>query len=173
MVKVRCEAMPSPGQTFERPLTCPPQSVDAGWVDYNGHLNMAYYSVVFDRAVDHVYDRLGIGAEYTASGAGSCFTLEVHVTYLQELLGGDPLRVTLQLLDRDAKRLHFFQRLYHAEQGYLAATSEQIAMHVDMQTRRSAPFPDAAMTRIDALMAAHADLPRPEQAGHVIAIPRR
>ena len=155
------------------PIVCPEQRVEASWIDYNGHMNMAYYHVAFDRALDHVYDGLGIGADYTASGAGSCFTLEVHVTYLSELTQGDPLRIHFQLLDRDAKRVHFFEHMYHAEQGYLAATSEQIGLHVDMTSRRAAPFPAAAMERIDALMEAHRTLPRPEQAGHVIGIRRR
>jgi acyl-CoA thioester hydrolase len=165
--------MSTPGTTLERPIECPAQRVETGWIDYNGHLNMAYYAVVFDRAVDYVYDRLGIGADYTASGAGSCFTLEIHVTYLRELLLDDPLRVTFQLIDRDAKRLHFFQHLYQAELGYLAATSEQMAMHVDLHSRRSAPFPAAAMARIDDLLAAHRALPRPDQVGHVITVPAR
>jgi acyl-CoA thioester hydrolase len=154
-------------------IVCPLQRVEQAWIDYNGHMNMAFYHVAFDRALDHVYDLLGIGRSYTESGAGSCFTLEVHATYLQELALGDPLRVYFQLLDRDAKRLHFFEHMYHAEQGYLAATSEQIALHVDMQTRRAAPFPEVAMRAIDGLMARHEALPRPEQAGRVIGIHRK
>jgi acyl-CoA thioester hydrolase len=158
-----------PGAAF----VCPLQRVERAWIDYNGHMNMAYYHLVFDRALDHVYDELGIGRSYTESGAGSCFTLEVHATYLQELVEEDPVCVHFQLLDCDARRLHFFEHMYHAERGYLAATSEQIAMHVDMQTRRSAPFPADAMQRIDALMAQHASLPKPEQAGRVIGIRRK
>ena len=73
---------------------------------------------------------------------GSVFTLEVHLQYLQELNLHDRVRVHLQLLDFDEKRLHFFEYMYHAEKGYLAATSEQMAIHVDMKTenqRRLAP----------------------------------
>ncbi|MFU8814492.1 MAG: thioesterase family protein [Pseudomonadales bacterium] len=154
-------------------IVCPLQHVEAAWIDYNGHMNMAFYNLAFDRGVDHVYDLLGIGASYTASGAGSCFTLEVHVTYLQEVVLGDPLRIHFQLLDRDAKRLHYFQHMYHAEQGYLAATSEQIALHADMRTRRAAAFADDVQQRIDALFDQHRALPRPEQAGHVIGIRRK
>jgi acyl-CoA thioester hydrolase len=163
------QTLPEPGAA----VVCPLQRVEPAWIDYNGHMNMAFYHLAFDRALDHVYDSLGIGASYTASGAGSCFTLEVHATYLQELMLDDPLVVHFQLLDRDAKRLHFFEHMYHAEQGYLAATSEQIAVHVDMKTRRAAGFPEDAMRRIDALWAEHATLPRPAQAGHVIGIRRK
>ena len=55
----------------------------------------------------------------------------MHVRYLRELHAGDPVRVTFQLLDFDAKRLHYFEQLFHAEQGWLSATSENMALHVD------------------------------------------
>ena len=154
------------------PIVCPPEHVQEAWIDYNGHMNMAYYNVVFDHGVDHIYDQLGIGAEYTRSGAGSVFTMEVHVHYLQELALNDPVVVHFRFLDWDHKRLHFFEEMYHAEDGYLAATSEQLALHVDMQTRRSGPFPEAVQTRIAALAQPHKELPRPPQVGRVMGIKR-
>ena len=157
---------------FEAPITCPTQRVEESWIDYNGHMNVAFYSLAFDRALDHVYDTLGIGIEYTHAGLGSCFAAEVHLNYLSEVVLDDPLRVTFQLLDCDAKRLHFFEEMYHAETGELAATSEQLALHVDMSTRRSAPFPDDAQARIAELWAVHEQMERPEQVGRVIGIRR-
>ena len=91
------------------PVVCPPETVIEDWIDYNGHLNMAFYNVLFDHGVDHVYDHIGIGEAYTRSGAGSCFTLEVHVHYLNELALGDEVEVHFRLLDFDHKRLHFFE----------------------------------------------------------------
>lgn len=157
---------------FASPITCPPQRVDPAWIDYNGHMNMAFYNLLFDRALDHVYDELGIGIDYVRAVGGSCFTAEIHVGYLNELVVDDPVRVTFQLLDWDAKRLHFFEQMYHAKTGELAATSEQLALHVDMAARRAAPFPDAIQARIAALMAAHETLERPEQLGQTIGIRR-
>jgi acyl-CoA thioester hydrolase len=157
---------------FDSPITCPDLRVDEAWIDYNGHMNMAFYNLVFDKAVDNVYDDLGIGLEYVRSGGGSCFTAEIHVNYLSELVLNDPIRVTFQLLDWDAKRLHFFEQMYHAATGELAATSEQMALHVDMSERRASPFPDTAQEKIAALMAAHQDLEKPEQVGNVIGIRR-
>ena len=152
------------------PAVCPKEIIVPEWIDYNGHLNMAYYSVIFDHGVDHVYDFLGIGEDYAKSGVGSCFTMEVHIHYLSELSLNDPVEVHWQLLDYDHKRLHFFESMYHAQEGYLAATSEQIGMHVDMQTRRSAPFPDDVLKKLEALKNAHQELNVPEQVGHVIGI---
>ncbi len=154
------------------PIVCPPERVLEDWIDYNGHLNMAYYNVIFDRGVDHFFDLLNIGADYAASGAGSCFTLEVHLHYIQELKLDDAVEVRLQLLDFDHKRLHFFQEMYHCEQGYLAATSEQITLHVDMNSRRSAAFPASVLAQLDVLFSAHKALPQSERIGHVIGIHR-
>lgn len=158
---------------WEAPIVVPVQAIEPGWIDYNGHLNMAFYNVLFDRGVDHVYDRLGIGADYVRDGGGSCFTMEVHVHYLNELTAEDPVSITFQLVDQDVKRLHFFQTMINARTGELAATSEQLALHVDMTSRRSAPFPDAILEKIAGLRQAHALLAAPEQLGHVIGIPRK
>ena len=155
------------------PIICPSETVIQDWIDYNGHLNMAFYNVIFDHGVDHVYDYLGIGEGYARSGIGSCFTMEVHVHYIQELSLADDVEVHFRLLDYDAKRLHFFEQLYHKSEGYLAATSEQIGMHVDMQSRRSAPFPDDVLGALEAMRLAHAELKVPEQVGHVIGIPHK
>jgi acyl-CoA thioester hydrolase len=155
---------------FAAPIVCPVQTVEQAWIDYNGHLNMAFYNLLFDRALDHVYDLLGVGEQYVANADGSCFTMEIHVNYLQELLLDDPVRVEFQLLDADSKRLHFFEHMYHAEQGYLAATSEQLALHVSMASRRAAPFPDEVMQRLQALKTSHAGLSRPAYAGRSIGI---
>ena len=81
------------------PLVSPTQTVIEDWIDYNGHLNMAFYNVIFDRAVDHFYDLLGVGAQYAGSGAGSCFTMEIHVHYLNEVSLDDELELHLQLLE--------------------------------------------------------------------------
>ena len=155
------------------PLVSPTQTVIEDWIDYNGHLNMAFYNVIFDRAVDHFYDLLGVGAQYAESGAGSCFTMEVHVHYLNEVSLDDKLELHLQLLDYDSKRLHYFQQMYHKEQGYLAATSEQLALHVDLKTRRSGAFPQQVLDKLDAVATTHLRLDAPSQVGHLIGIKRK
>ena len=161
------------GDNIQAPLLCPSERVSEDWIDYNGHLNMAYYNVIFDHSVDHFFDLLNIGADYAASGVGSCFTLEVHVHYVQELKLGDQVEVRLHLLDFDHKRLHFYQEMYHCDEGYLAATSEQMALHVDMTSRRSAPFPESVQIKIERFFAVHKQFPRSDRVGHTIGIPRR
>src|SRR4030095_3656009 len=106
---------------------------------------MAYYNVLFDRAVDEAFELIGCGAAYVKNRRHSCFTAEVHVRYLRELSAGDRVRVTFQLLDFDAKRMHYFEQLFHATEGWVSATSENMSLHVDMRAKKVAPFPDAIM----------------------------
>ncbi|EKF20828.1 thioesterase family protein [Nitratireductor pacificus] len=148
-------------------------SIERDWIDYNGHLNMAYYTVLFDRAVDSVWATLGMGPQYAAARRLTTYTVEIHVCYLRELHLDDRLRATFQLLDNDAKRLHSFQELRHADDGWLAATCETLTLHVDMNGPRAAPFPGDVLERIETMRASHAALPRPEQAGSIIGISRR
>ena len=143
------------------------------WIDYNGHLNVGYYVVAFDKATDMLLDLFDIGEAHAGRARQGCFVLETHVTYAQEVGLDDPLRFTAQLLDADEKRIHFFIEMHHGTEGYLSATSEQIAMLVDLDARRSVPFPDLSARRIQAMAAAHRDLPRPPQAGSQIGIRRK
>jgi acyl-CoA thioester hydrolase len=163
---------PEPEPAFVAPFVSSVMRVEPAWIDYNGHLNMAYYNVLFDRAVDEAYDLLGCGPDYLKKTQHSTFTAEAHVRYLRELHAGDPVRVTFQLLDFDAKRMHYFEQLFHAEEGWLSATSENMALHIDMAAKKTAPFPDAIAARLERMKAAHAHLPLPGGAGRRIAMPK-
>ena len=83
--------------------------VEPQWIDYNGHLNVAYYNVLFDRAIDEVYELIGLGPTYLERHKHSTMVAEAHVRYLREVHQDDPVRVTVQLLDYDAKRIHLFE----------------------------------------------------------------
>jgi len=160
--------MPEP---FAAPFVSSVMQVEPDWIDYNGHLNMAYYNVLFDRAVDEVYELVGCGLAYVEATRHSCFTAEVHVRYLRELHAGDPVRVTFRLLDFDAKRLHYFEELHHAAEGWLSATSENMALHVDMAARKTAAFPASVAAELARMKAAHGKLPMPDGVGRRIAMP--
>jgi acyl-CoA thioester hydrolase len=156
---------------FFAPFVSSVMRVEPNWIDYNGHLNMAYYNVLFDRAVDEVYELIGIGSGYVNQRRCSAYTAEVHVRYLRELHSGDPVRVTFQLLDFDSKRLHYFEQLFHARDGWVSATSENMALHVDMNASKTTPFPSAVARHLAQMKASHARLPRPEAAGRRISMP--
>ncbi|MDA1098332.1 MAG: thioesterase family protein [Proteobacteria bacterium] len=143
------------------------------WIDYNGHLNMAYYVLMFDNATDRFFDLIDLGVDYVERCKHSAFVLETHVTYQKEVGLGDHLRFTLQLIDADEKRLHYYFEMYHEEQGFRAATSEQVALHVDLDARQSAPFPEPMKHRISSILMAHADLPQPDGIGRSISLRAR
>ena len=148
------------------------QEIEKDWIDYNGHLNMAYYNVLFDRGVDDAFDVLGMGAEYARTRRLTTYTAEVHICYVRELHLGHAVRCSFQLLDFDAKRIHVFQEMRH-EDGWLAATAEMLTLHVDMNGPKVAPFSPDVLARIEEMHALHAALPRPERAGRAIGIRRR
>ena len=130
--------------------------IEPQWIDYNGHLNMAYYNVMMDRAIDELWLQLGIGPAYMKERHGSTFTAECHVRYLREIHLGDPVQITVYLLAADEKRIHTFEELRHATEGWLSATSENMTIHIDMNARKTAPFPSDIRARIAAVAKSHA-----------------
>lgn len=155
---------------FPAPIDRHREHVRPEWIDYNGHMNVAYYVLVFDHGTDVLFDALDIGAAYRARSNCSLFAMESHITYVAEVKEGDELRVTTQFLGHDDKRIHFFHRMFHARDGYLAATSELLGLHVDLARRRAAPFPQDVQHRLRAVSASHAKLLRPPELGRVIAL---
>jgi acyl-CoA thioester hydrolase len=147
--------------------------IEPPWIDYNGHLNMAYYNVLFDRAIDELWLEFGMGPAYRKQRDGSTFTAECHVRYLREIHLDDPVQIAIVLVGADAKRLHTFQQLRHATEGWLSATSENISLHVDITARKTAPFPPDILTRIETVADAHSGIARPEGIGRSIAMPSR
>lgn len=138
------------------------------WIDYNGHMNMAYYAVLFDEAADEIYPDIGFGPDYQKTGY-TTYTAEFHICYLRELHLGDAVTVTLQLLDFDEKRFHTYQEIWH-EDGWCAATGEALGLHVDQSGPRVAPMPNDILANLQALRDRHSVLPRPERAGRRIGI---
>src|SRR5215475_68179 len=156
---------------FLAPFVSSVMSVEPAWIDYNGHLNMAYYNVLFDRCVDEAYELIGCGLAYLEQTRHSTFTAEVHVRYLRELHEGDPVRATFHLLDYDAKRMHYFEQLFHATEGWVSATSENLSLHVDTAVKKTAAFPSEIARCLARMKAAHVKLPLPEVVGRRIAMP--
>lgn len=157
----------------QQPIMIDGQQVLEDWIDYNGHMNVAFYVLAFDRALDRVFDRIGIGVDYVAQTNNSIFVLQNHVSYVNELKSGDPISVSFQLLGHDTKRFHYFLQMYHGHERYLAATAEQLAIHVSLDSRRSAAFPPGIAQTLAALSAAHASLPQPGNAGAQIGLRRK
>jgi acyl-CoA thioester hydrolase len=154
-----------------QPFLSSVMQIEPQWIDYNGHLNMAYYNVMFDRAIDELWLTLGIGPGYMKERNGSTFTAECHVRYLREIHLGDPVQVSILLIAADEKRLHTFEELRHATEGWLSATSENMTIHIDMAARKTAPFPPDIRARIAEVVSANSAVARPEGMGRKIVMP--
>ncbi|MDJ0946010.1 MAG: thioesterase family protein [Kiloniellales bacterium] len=157
--------------TIPAPLEIYRAVVESDWIDYNGHMNVAYYVLVFDWATDAFLDFLGLDEALRAAAGSSTFSVEAHITYQREVVEGDPLRFTTQLLGYDEKRIHYLHRMYHAEAGFLASTIEWMTLHVDLKARKVGPMPAQIQARLAQVMASHAALPWPEEAGRMIRRP--
>lgn len=154
------------------PFTSPAMEALAEWTDYNGHLNMAWYHVLFDRAIETALEPLGMGAQVAAETGASYFTVQAQIHYLRELHAGDRVAVDTQLIAHDDKRLHYVQTLRRLSDGVVAAVTENLVVHVDLATRRAAPFAPALRERLAAAVTAHASLPLPKQVGRKVGLRR-
>lgn len=156
---------------YHAPITVAQQSVLPEWIDYNGHMNVGYYGLAFDRAIDQLFDQqLGNGEAYVRAAKQGLYVLQSHISFLHEMHKGQGFSASFQLVDHDAKRLHFWSELW--ADGRLCATQEVLAMNVDHQTRRSTSFPDWLHSRLKRMLADHAQLPRPTGLGAGLGIRR-
>lgn len=135
------------------------------WIDVNDHMNVAYYVLAFDQAVDALWQRFGITAESIEATGWSTFAVECHVTYQAELDLDDEYVVTSAILAYDAKRIHQFQRMFRRRDGALAATCEWMNLHVDLGVRKVSPWPDDVLVKIAAHAQGQADIGLPPEAG--------
>ena len=156
---------------IESPLRLHRTAVRPEWVDYNGHMSESSYLLVFGDNADAFFRFIGIDEDYRAAGH-SFYTVETRLHHRREVSEGEPLALTMQLLDHDHKRAHIFHEMRHGDTGDLLATAEQMLVHVDMEAGRSADLPAHLAERLDAIQHAHAGLPRPDVVGKPMGINR-
>ncbi len=147
--------------------------IQSDWIDYNGHMNLAYYVLIFDHATDEFLDLIGMTEEFRTANNVSTYSAEIHVNYVQEVKQGDRVRVTTQLIDFDEKRIHYYHRMYHADGGYLAATNELLSLYMDMNARRVGIMPDVILNKLEQIRTEQKSLPRPGNLGSVIGIKKK
>ncbi|MDX1509373.1 MAG: thioesterase family protein [Woeseiaceae bacterium] len=140
------------------------------WIDVNAHMNVAYYVLAFDHGVDALWRTFGIDEDYIRDHRQSTFAVEAHVTYQREMNLHDPYVITTQVLAYDAKRIHQFQRMYHAERDYLAATCEWMNLHVDLSDRKVSPWPDDVRAAIARFAKGQQDTNMPGEAGRRMTV---
>lgn len=138
------------------------------WVDYNNHMNVAYYVLIFDHATDAFLDLVGLNESYRKASGGSIFVVESHIIYGQEILQGTSVEISTHLLNVDDKRMHLFHTMRPAGSDDIAATIEIMALHVDLTTRKSAPFPSDIKSHLQQTADQHLNFAAPTNAGRQI-----
>jgi len=145
-------------------------SVLPEWIDVNNHMNVAYYVLAFDQAVDALWEQFGITEEHINVSNSSTFAVESHITWQRELNVDAPYFITTQLLTYDEKRIHQFMRMYHAQHGFLAATAEWMNLHVDLELRKVAPWPSEILKKIAEFAERQGNWAWPAEAGKQMSI---
>lgn len=140
------------------------------WLDENGHMNVAFYLRAFDHGGEVFFRDCGIGWDYTRAGNHTIFTTNCGLDFRRELLEGDPLLVTTQLIDWSPKLVHTYQALYHREKRYFAASAEMLFVHVAFADRKSVEMSEEICARLAQIASVHKNLPRPDNLGTSIEI---
>ena len=167
--------MPPEPKAFDTPIICPATTVPPEWIDYNDHLNVVWYGLIFDRSAEAAVDILNLGEAYRRAENKTLITAETHATHIRELKEGAEVRATFRLIDADAKSLHVYQELYHAD-GWLSATQESLLLHVDLAAPggpKVARMAESVQADVKTMLRYHASLPRPKYVGRTLGIRRR
>ena len=143
------------------PLQVHREQVQKECIDYHGHLNMAYYLLLFDHATDSFFDVIGLGEDYSQQTDGTTFTLEGHISYLREVREGDHLKFDTFVFDYDQKRIHYAHAMYHESKNFVAATNELVTLHVSQSKRKAAVIPGTALENLNKLKNSHQNLEKP------------
>ena len=116
------------------------QTIKKEWTDYNNHMNMAYYVLVFDQIWEIMLTKFKMGENSAKTTNRSTMVVETHTTYNNEVKEGDEVEVILTFFDHDKKRLHFKMEMIEKKTNKLSSTIEMLSLHVDLNKRKVAEF---------------------------------
>ena len=123
------------------PIFLSSQKIVKDWIDYNNHMNVSYYLLIFDKyGADILNDTFKMGEHSARTTGKSTMIVESHITYNQELKMNDEVDVNLVFFDHDKKRLHYKMEMIHKQKQYLASTIEVLALYVDLNNRKVSEF---------------------------------
>ena len=125
------------------------QIIKKDWTDYNNHMNMAYYVLVFDQIWEIILEKFKMGEQSAKSTKMSTMVVETHTTYNNEVKEGDEVEINLTFFDHDKKRLHFKMEMIEKSSKKLSATLEMLSLYIDLNKRRVAEFEDEKVKLMD------------------------
>jgi len=119
------------------------------WTDYNKHMNLSYYILVFDKAAEKILSKFNMGEEAALKTKRSTMVVETHTTYNNEVKEGDNVDVYLSYCNHDKKRLHYKLEMYEKSKNILSATTEVLALYINLELRKVAEFEKEKVLLID------------------------
>ena len=125
------------------------QIIKKEWTDYNNHMNMAYYVLVFDQIWEIILEKFKMGEQSAKSTKMSTMVVETHTTYNNEVKEGDEVEINLTFFDHDKKRLHFKMEMIEKSSKKLSATLEMLSLYIDLNKRRVTEFEDEKVKLMD------------------------
>lgn len=125
------------------------QIIKKEWTDYNNHMNMAYYVLVFDQIWEVILEKFKMGEQSAKSTKMSTMVVETHTTYNNEVKEGDEVDINLTFFDHDKKRLHFKMEMIEKSSKKLSATLEMLSLYIDLDKRRVTEFEDEKVKLMD------------------------
>jgi len=125
------------------------QIIKKEWTDYNNHMNMAYYVLVFDQIWEIILEKFKMGEQSAKTTNMSTMVVETHTTYNNEVKEGDEVEINLTFLDHDKKRLHYKMEMIEKSSKKLAATLEMLSLYIDLNQRKVAEFEQEKVKLMD------------------------
>ena len=119
------------------------------WTDYNNHMNLSFYILVFDKAAEKILSKFNMGEEAAIKTKRSTMVVETHTTYNNEVKEDDNVDVYLTYCDHDKKRLHYKLEMYEKSKNVLSATTEVLALYINLDLRKVAEFENEKIKIID------------------------
>ena len=119
------------------------------WTDYNNHMNLSYYILVFDKAAEKMLSNFKMGEEAAINTKRSTMVVETHTTYNNEVKEGEEVDVFLSYFDHDKKRLHYKLEMYEKNKNVLSATTEVLSLYIDLNLRKVSEFEEEKIKIMD------------------------
>lgn len=166
------DSVKSPSETdvIEAPVHLYREKVDPSWIDRNEHVGVGGYAQALLRASGGVLRYTRLGFKDGLPEGRSVYALKWATTFLREIHSGATLEYTFQLLDYSDKLTHYLVRMHNADEGYVAAMSEHLDVHILVATRRSAIMPPDRMALLERIWNVHKAMPIPPEAASAIGI---
>ena len=125
------------------------QIIKKEWTDYNNHMNMAYYVMVFDQIWENMLEKFKMGENSAKTNKRSTMVVETHTTYNNEVKQGEEVEINVTFFDHDKKRLHFKLEMIETSSKKLSATLESLSLYIDLDKRKVTEFEDQKVKLMD------------------------